>query len=174
MLSITHIAVTLLLIQLLTLDRNDAFVAMLFGVFIDLDHLFGLVNYTQANGVTSIFNFHSLMNPGGQWKSILHAPIAAAVVAPLSSTFRLAIPFLFWGTHLLMDYAANTLGNFSALEGGLLVCATVGLVALRYARYTSERDSHSFSAYLGSELTNVRNMFHLNLRSRSVRERSGI
>src|SRR4030066_378891 len=50
MLALTHIVASLLLIQLMTLDRNDAFVALLFGVFIDLDHLFGLKNYAESVG----------------------------------------------------------------------------------------------------------------------------
>ncbi len=122
MLSITHIVVTLFLTQLMSLDRNDAFIAMLFGVGIDVDHLFGLAKYTESNGLTAVFDLHRLMSPGGQWKSLLHAPIAAAVVMPLSFAFRLAVPFVFWGVHLLMDFVEQTyLGNFSGIEAALAV-----------------------------------------------------
>jgi hypothetical protein len=160
MLSITHIVVTLFLIQFLTLDRNDAFVAMLFGVFIDVDHLFGLVKYTQVNGVASIFDFHSLMNPEGQWKSILHSPIAAAVVTPLSFAFRLAIPLLFWSVHLLMDFAEQTyLGHFSGLEAGLFIFAGLGLLTLRYGRHIMNSEAPSLSTYLRSEIEEIRNIF---------------
>ena len=157
MLSITHIVVTLLLIQIMNLDRNDAFVAMLFGVFIDLDHLFGLVNYTHVNGVASVFDFHTMLNPGGSWKSILHAPIAAAVVVPLSFAFRLAVPLIFWSAHLLMDnLGQNFLGNFSSLEAGLLLFTGLGLVTLRYGKYIMGTEAASFSAYLRSEIVFAR------------------
>ncbi len=160
MLSITHIVVTLFLIQLLTLDRNDAFIAMLFGVFIDVDHLFGLVKYTEANGVASIFDFHSLMNPTGQWKSILHSPIAAAVVTPISAAFRLGIPLLFWSVHLAMDFVEqNYLGNFSGLEAGLLFFATLGLLTLRYGHHIMNSEAPSPRNYIRSELIELRNIF---------------
>src|SRR5512136_1988632 len=107
MLSITHIIVSLLLIQVLSLDRNDAFVALLFGVFIDLDHLFGLKEYAQANGIASLLNMHTIVDPGGHWKSMMHNPVAIAVVGPLSIVSRLAIPLIFWGVHLAMDAVQN-------------------------------------------------------------------
>jgi len=163
MLSITHIIVTLFLIQVLTLDRNDAFVALLFGVFIDLDHLFGLVKYTHLNGVASIFDFHSLMNPGGQWKSMLHLPIAAAIVTPLSFAFRLGIPLLFWGVHLLMDFVEqNYLGNFSGVEAGLLLFSGLGLVTLRYGRFILSNDAPSWGIYLRQEVAEVRSLLRPN------------
>lgn len=160
MLSITHVAVTLLLIQLMNLDRNDAFVAMLFGVFIDLDHLFGLASYTQTNGVSSLFDFHSLMDPGGQWKSLLHSPVSVALVTPLSLASRLAIPLLFWAVHLSMDFVEqNYLGNFSPIEAGLLFLAGFWLVALRYGRFAIGKDRPTFSAYIRSELAEARGLF---------------
>jgi len=160
MLSITHIVVTLLLIQLLTLDRNDAFIAMLFGVFIDADHLFGLMKYTQANGVASMFDLDTLMNPGGQWKSILHSPIAAAVVAPLSFAVRLSIPILFWAVHLLMDFfEQNFLGHFSELEAGLFLFATLSLLTLRYGQYIMNNESSDFRDYFRVEVEGLRGLF---------------
>ncbi len=160
MLSITHFVVTILLIQLMSLDRNDAFVAMLFGVFIDVDHLFGLVKYTESNGVNAVFDVHRLMTPGGQWKSMLHTPIAAAVVMPLSAAFRLAVPFVFWGVHLLMDFVEqNYLGNFSNVEAGLLVFAGLGVATLRYSQYLMTDSTPSFREYLRSELETARTIF---------------
>ena len=156
MLSITHIVVTLVLIQILTLDRNDAFVAMLFGVFIDVDHLFGLVKYTHINGIASILDVHTLMNPGGQWKSILHSPIAAAVVTPLSFAFKMAIPLAFWSTHLLMDFVEQTyLGHFSGMEAGLFIFAGLGLATLRYGRYIMCNEGPSIRSYLRSEMAEI-------------------
>lgn len=159
MLAVTHIIVSLLLIQLLTLDRNDAFIALMFGVFIDLDHLFGLKGYVQSNGVSGLFDFHSLMNPGGQWKSLLHNPVALAVVGPLSIGWRWAIPFLFWAVHIGMDYAEeNLLGNFSTAEGVLIAAAGIALVSIRFREF-SEVTPGTAMQYLRYELSTLRASF---------------
>lgn len=152
MLSITHIIVSLLLIQLMTLDKNDAFVALLFGVFIDLDHLFGLKDYAQAHGIGSLLQFDHLTNPGGHWKSLMHSPIALAVVGPLSVASRLAIPLIFWGVHVAMDYVQeNFLGVFSTGEAMLLVFAGFLLITLRYTKYVESGHDGSIMHYFRTE-----------------------
>lgn len=131
--AVTHLVVSLLLIQLLTLDRNDAFVALTFGVLIDLDHLFGLKDYVAAQGVAGLYDFDSLMHADGQWKSMLHNPVAVMVVGPVATASRLALPLLFWGVHMVMDFAEDSfLGLFSAAEIGLLACAGFALCWLSY------------------------------------------
>jgi hypothetical protein len=153
MIAITHLVVSLLLIELLTLDRNDAFVALLFGVFIDFDHLIGLEKYAKANGIRAVFNFDSLTHAGGQWKSLMHSPMAIGVVGPLSVASRLMVPLLFWGVHILMDFVEeNYLGNFSAPEAMLLAIASIGLVTMRYGRYLQSYAEGTFSQYLRLEL----------------------
>jgi hypothetical protein len=160
MLSITHLVVSLLLIQLLNLDRNDAFIALVFGVFIDLDHLFGLKQYTEARGIAALLDFDSLMNPGGQWKSMFHSPVAVGVVAPLSVGSRLAIPILFWGVHLAMDFAEDTfLGLFSAPEAMLLALAGIALVSMRYAKCLESGTTTGILGYLRSEASSIRGAF---------------
>jgi hypothetical protein len=103
LLAITHLFVVMLLIRQLDLDRNEAMVGMLFGVFIDIDHLLGIPDFINANGAGNLANPESLLNSGVQWKSMLHNPIAVLVVAPASVGFRFAIPLSFWGIHILMD-----------------------------------------------------------------------
>jgi len=153
MIAITHLVVSLLLIELLTLDRNDAFVALLFGVFIDFDHLIGLKDYAKANGIRAIFDFDSLTHAGGQWKSLLHSPVAIAVVGPISVASRLMIPLLFWGVHISMDFVEESfLGNFSTLEAMLLAIAGIGLVTIRYGKYLQSYAAGTFSQYLRIEL----------------------
>lgn len=160
MLAITHLAVSLLLIQLLALDRNDAFVALLFGVFVDIDHLLGLEGYVQTHGLKAVFDLDSLMNPGGQWKSMFHSPLAAAVVGPLSIASRFAIPLFFWAVHMAMDYLEDAyLGLFSAPEATLLVLAALGFVSLRYASYIERGSPASFMQYVRYELSGLRNTF---------------
>jgi len=148
------------LIQLMNLDRNDAFVALVFGVFIDLDHLFGLRQYAETRGIAAVLDFDSLMNPGGQWKSMFHSPMAMGVVAPLSVGFRLAIPVLFWGVHLIMDFAEDAvLGLFSAPEAMLLALAGLALFSIRYAK-SLESDSHGgLLRYLRGEVVVLRSVF---------------
>ena len=159
MLSFTHIVVSLLLIQILTLDKNDAFVALLFGVFIDLDHLFGLKNYAQAHGVMSLFNLDNLANPGGHWKSLMHNPVALAVVGPLSIASRLAIPLIFWGIHVAMDFVQeNILGVFSEAEAMLLVFSAFALVTIRYAKFVESGHFGSIFEYFRAEWTGVKHL----------------
>lgn len=145
---------------MLNLDRNDAFIALVFGVFVDLDHLFGLRQYTEARGITALLDFDSLMNPGGQWKSMFHSPLAVGIIAPLSFGSRLAIPMLFWGVHLLMDFAQDTfLGLFSAPEAMLLVLAGLALVSIRYAKSLEAETARGLLAYVRSELSGLRSIF---------------
>lgn len=135
MLAITHLAVSLLLIQALTLDRNDSFMALLFGVFIDADHLLGLKEYAQSKGVASVLDLDSLVQADGQWKSLLHNPMAAALVGPMSIGSRLAVPLLFWGVHVCMDQIEDIfLGVFSVPEIALLGLVSAVLAALHLRR----------------------------------------
>jgi hypothetical protein len=160
MLSITHIVVSLLLIQILMLDRNDAFVALLFGVFIDLDHLFGLKDYTQANGLASLLNMDNLVDPGGHWKSMMHSPVALAVVGPLSVASRLAIPLIFWGVHLILDAAHDVLGAFSQAEAMLLVFSAFALITLRYSKFVETGHHGGIMQYLRVEKLSLRRLVY--------------
>lgn len=162
MIAITHLVVSLLLIQLLYLDRNDAFVALMFGVFIDLDHLLGLGDYAKANGIKAVFDFGSLTDAGGHWKSLFHSPVAIAVVGPLSIASKLAIPLLFWGIHIAMDFVETTyLGIFSAPEGVFLGLAAFAFVSVRYADYLKSYSSGTLLQYVRTELASLRHGFWL-------------
>lgn len=160
MLAITHLVVSLLLIQLMMLDKNDAFVALMFGVFIDLDHLMGLGNYARPRGISSIFNLHSIMQAGGQWKSMLHSPMAVAVVAPLSTASRLAIPLIFWSVHIGMDYLEESvLGNFSSTEAILLAFAGIAFIGIRYAKHLESAAEGTLRLYLKDEIEGMKGLF---------------
>jgi len=159
MLAITHVIVSLLLIQLLVLDRNEAFVAMMFGVFIDVDHLIGLGHYARPRGIASIFDLDTMMHAGGQWKSAMHSPIAVMVVGPLSIASRLAIPLLFWSVHIAMDYVEESvLGNFSTAEATLCVLAGLSLIGLRYAKFL-ESSVGGIWQYFESEINGLQRTF---------------
>jgi hypothetical protein len=160
MLALTHLIVTLLFIQIFLLDRNDAFVALVFGVFIDLDHLMGLRDYTQANGMKAVFDLDHLMNPGGHWKSVLHTPIGLAIVGPLAFASRLAIPLVFWSLHIAMDFVQEGfLGQFSQAEAMLAFFSGSLLVTLRYSKYLESGREGTLLQYLRSEMSSTRGMF---------------
>ncbi|MGQ9586759.1 MAG: hypothetical protein ACUVT7_00010 [Thermoplasmata archaeon] len=160
MLAVTHLIVSLLLIQLFLLDRNDAFVALLFGVFIDVDHILGLKDYVQANGFSAVLDFDSLSHAEGHWKSLMHSPTAVAIVAPLALASRLAIPLVFWGVHILMDYVEDSfLGVFSAAEATFLVIVTLTLVVVRYRKYLDSFSSGTVRHYVRLELSRIGNLF---------------
>ncbi|MDD1773838.1 MAG: hypothetical protein LUQ14_04365 [Methanomassiliicoccales archaeon] len=119
----------MLIIRQLDLDRNEAMVGMLFGVFIDIDHLLGIPDFVNANGAGNLANPESLLNSGVQWKSTLHNPIAILVVAPASIAFRFAIPLSFWGIHVLMDTVQiEYLGIASVAE--ILLIASLFIVMM--------------------------------------------
>jgi len=152
MLAITHLVVTLLLIQILVLDRNDAFVALVFGVLIDLDHLMGLKDYVESHGFKPLMHLGTLIDPGGHWKSMLHSPVAVAVVGPLSALSRLGVPLVFWGIHMIMDVVQDTyLGQFSTAEAMLLFFSSAGLIALRYSAYSARHWKATLTDYIRAE-----------------------
>lgn len=158
MLTVTHIVVSLLLVQLLSLDKNNAFIGLVFGVFIDLDHLIGLGSYAQTNGLRPLTDWHTLTDPGGQWKSLFHSPIALGVIVPMSFVTMLAVPLVFWAVHVSMDFVEESfLGNFSSIEAMLLVISSVALVLIRYSKYTESYSLGSFEDFLRSELRGLRN-----------------
>ncbi|MDW5562655.1 MAG: hypothetical protein SA339_05455 [Methanomassiliicoccus sp.] len=139
MLAVTHLALALVLISLFRLDRNNAFAVLLFGVFIDLDHTFGMVEFVAREGISHSMDYKAAMATNIQWKSMFHSPEAVVLIGPLSISYKYALPFVAWGAHLAMDYAQmNYLGVMSIPEFlflGLLVVALVGL-ELRERRRT--------------------------------------
>lgn len=157
MLAVTHLFVSLLLIQFLSLDRNESFIALLFGFGIDLDHLMGLRDYVAVNGLSGLTDTGLLMDPGGQWKSMLHAPVAAFVVGSVSVASRLAFPALFWFVHIAMDHLEDSfLGLFSAAEMVLLACSAGVLMIMRWRAFSWGREGASLTGYLRSELVSMR------------------
>ncbi len=150
MLAITHILVVILLIKLLKLDKNEAFAAMLFGVFIDLDHIFGMPEFIRQEGVSNTFNVAAALSSEVQWKSIIHQPVAALVVIPLSMTFKWAAPLIAWGSHIIMDWVQMTyLGTASLAEAAFFIVLAALIILMEVGCYREEsrertrRDSFS-------------------------------
>ncbi len=104
LLAIAHILVCMLLIRLFSLDRNEAFTVLLFGFFIDLDHIFGLAEYFSSNHAWSQFSIHGVMDSNIEWKSLMHQPIASVIFVPSVIFLSFALIILSWSIHLLMDF----------------------------------------------------------------------
>ena len=133
MLGFTHLVVVLLLIKLFRLDKNEAFAALLFGVFIDFDHVFGMAEFVKQDGIENALNLDAALTSDVQWKSLMHDPMAAIILVPAAIGFRFVVPLLAWGMHLVMDYVQiNYLGVMSVPEFillGLLVAIFVYIEA---------------------------------------------
>ncbi|MDQ1372265.1 MAG: hypothetical protein QG582_1181 [Candidatus Thermoplasmatota archaeon] len=152
MLAVTHLVVSFLLIYVMSLDRNDAFIALMFGAFIDIDHLFGLKAYVDVHGVTSVLDFDALTSADGQWKSLLHSPVAVMVVGPVATASRLAVPLVFWGVHISMDFVEDAyLGLFSAWEMALLLGSTAALLFLGFRKARVSEPEVSFAGFLSRQ-----------------------
>lgn len=117
MLGITHLLVAIILIRLFRLDKNEAFATLLFGVFIDFDHVFGMADFVRQDGIENALNLDAALTSDVQWKSLMHDPMAAFILVPAAIGFRFVVPLLAWGAHLLMDYVQiNYLGVMSVPE----------------------------------------------------------
>ncbi len=145
MLAITHILAIVLMIRLLSLDRNEVFVALLFGVFIDLDHLLGIPPFVQQHGVVSLTDVSALMASDVSWKSLIHDPVAFIIVAPVSVMFRYLLPLLAWGLHIVMDYVQEAyLGLSSIPEMVVIGALTSSLLYLEFKHFLCQERACSF------------------------------
>jgi len=155
-LTTTHFAFAVLLGMLLNLNRDEWFVALLFGVVIDADHLFAVPRYVSDNGVAAILSPTWDDGSGLPWKSSFHHPEGAFVVGYLAIGWRLFIPFLFWGTHLAIDEFQLATIEYSGIIELIFLSAVVGgIVVLGYRRWLAvepDGDFQHYMAYLKSTL----------------------
>lgn len=163
---ITHLLVVLLMIHLLDLDRNEAFVALLFGVFIDIDHIFGIPDFVSKNGILNITNKEMLLSSPIQWKSAFHNPMAILVVAPSSASFRFAIPLFAWGIHIAMDaIQVECLGVASLVEilFMLMLLGILFVMEIRNFQITQVEKKASISGFFSWELEKMSSFFSQSL-----------
>lgn len=136
----------MLIIRQLDLDRNEAMIGMLFGVFIDIDHLLGIPDFVNENGASNLTNPESLLNSGVQWKSTLHNPIAVLIVAPASIAFRFVIPLSFWGIHVAMDtIQIEYLGIASIAEITLMLSLFIAMMWTELRLFNNQNHVHERS-----------------------------
>lgn len=149
MLTTTHLAVTLLLCLILNLNRDEWFVALMFGVLIDADHLFGAPRYVSHNGGAALLRRSWDDGSGLPWKSLLHYPVGAFVVAPLSIGWRYFLPVLFWAMHLELDYIQNaTLSWSTPIEAALMTSSCIGIVYMLHRNWTAANPDGDFRQFL--------------------------
>ncbi|HXZ24253.1 MAG TPA: hypothetical protein VEH08_05910 [Methanomassiliicoccales archaeon] len=138
MLATTHLLFVILVILWLNLDRYEILAVLTFGVFIDLDHLLALPGYVAQTGLANALNPDAAMTSGVVWKSILHNPMCAVVIGPLSLGFRYALPFVVWGAHLFMDWVQMTyLGVASPTEMALCALMLAAIGHLEHQKYAA-------------------------------------
>jgi hypothetical protein len=135
-LTTTHLAAVILLGLLLDLDWNEWFVALLFGIGLDIDHIFAAPGYIGRNGVGAILAPTWDDGSGFVWRSVLHYPVGVFIVMPLAIGWRLMIPLVFWVSHLSIDYLQSaTLAHSALVEGAFFAALCSGIFALGYYRW---------------------------------------
>jgi len=160
MLTPTHLTVVVLVAMLMRLDRNEWFIALMFGVVIDADHLFALPRYVADNGWSALLRQTWDDASGLPWKSWFHYPLSAVVVGYLSLGWRLALPLVFWALHLGMDSLQLALGDLNTpVESALLLGPLVGIIYIGYSKWSLMTGGSGLKMYAGSLASSSRTMF---------------
>ena len=148
-LTTTHLAFAVLLGMLLNMNRDEWFVALTFGVLIDADHLFAAPRYISDNGWAALLRPSWDDGSGLPWRSLMHYPVGAFVVVPLAVGWRLMIPLVFWGSHLLLDYLQNLTVAYSApVEALLFGSICVAITYVKYSRWKEIRSDADFPRFV--------------------------
>ncbi len=157
MLAITHLIIALIIIRALDLDGCSALLTLLFGVFIDLDHLFAVPQFVTEVKAQGIKDIDAAMDLSIQWKSAIHDPSAILLVAPCSMMVRLLAPLLAWIAHIALDSVQIAyLGPASMMEFiflGFLLMVYLGLE--RTALEKLKGDEVSVPELINHEFKNV-------------------
>jgi len=157
MLTPTHLMVVVLAAMLLRLNRDEWFIALLFGVVIDADHLFAVPRFVSDNGWAALLRQSWDDASGLPWKSWFHYPMAAIVVGYLSIGWRLALPLALWALHLGMDGLQLMLGDLNTLvESALLIGSTSGVIFLAYSHWSLMTGGSGLKAYAAFIATSSR------------------
>jgi len=173
MLALTHLVLAVVLIRWFNLDRNAAFATLLFGVFIDLDHIFGIIDFV-ARDPGNALNLDAALSSDIQWKSLAHSPVGILFVAPVALAANTVIPILAWGLHLVMDYVQiYYLGIASPVEMLLLTLLVIGLLYIERMEYQAATGDPSFRGLLKWEADRAAAMASALPLVRSIRRRKG-
>jgi hypothetical protein len=95
----THIAATTVGVQALGLTGEQAALAYIFGLGIDIDHFVKAPFYYKAVGLKD--------KRGYYWRSSLQEPVALLWILPLCWFFGSIVPAIFFLIHIAMDYSVR-------------------------------------------------------------------
>lgn len=131
------------------MNKDEWFIAILFGVVIDADHLFGAPRYIEHNGWGALLRRSWDDGSGLPWKSLLHYPVGAFVVAPLSVGWRYFLPALFWALHLELDYIQTATGFWSTpIEAVVMTSSCFGIVFMLHRNWQDSEPDGDFNLFI--------------------------
>ena len=93
---IAHILLTILFAKVANLSGIDFFWALMFGVFIDFDHMIKIPLYIKQNGLKIVRQWN--------WRTGFQEPVSYLWVVPLCIYFQTWVPVFFFTIHLILDY----------------------------------------------------------------------
>jgi len=158
MLTPTHLLVTVLIVMLLRLNRDEVFIALMFGVVIDIDHIFALPRYVEDNGWAAILRQSWDDGTGLPWRSWLHHPMSAIVVGHLSEGWRYLLPLPFWAIHLGMDWLQLAVSEYNAaVESAILVLSATGIAYVKYSDWAQLTGHTGAGPFLEHMVASARN-----------------
>jgi len=96
---ISHTLVTTAGVQILHLQGYEFYLAYIFGVLIDFDHILKAQLYFSKNKFNKEKHYH--------WRTSLQEPVALLWIIPLSIFINSMVPIIFFTSHLLLDYFVN-------------------------------------------------------------------
>lgn len=167
LLTTTHLVVVVLFAMFLELNRDEWFVAITFGVLVDADHLFAVRTYVDNNGWDAILRATWDDGSGFQWKSLMHYPVAAFVVAPLAVGWRYLVPLSFWALHVGLDELQNrTLEHSALVETTVLSLTVAGILLVDQRRWSAASGTSGAMPYLNSLWPRLSGWFRSSLPSR--------
>jgi hypothetical protein len=157
MLTTTHLAVALFVGMLMRLNRDEWFIAIMFGVIVDADHLFALPRYIEANGWGAILRQTWDDGSGLPWRSWFHHPMSAIVVGHLSEGWRFLLPLPFWAIHLGMDWLQLAASEYNTvIESSILLVSIGGILYVGYSDWVSLSEQSGVRRYANHLLASSR------------------
>ncbi len=121
---VSHTLLTTIGVQVLNLHGWEIVLAFLFGVVIDIDHIFKVPAYCKKHKfkIKDIFKKKIPREKQYHWRTFLQEPISLLWIIPLSIIINSIIPIVFFLGHVLLDYLINyrkfpfsPLSNFSTI-----------------------------------------------------------
>ena len=91
-----HLGYTLVLSRILYLDYPELILALIFGVFLDFDHIFRYI--------PKLINEKKLLPTNTYMKTFIQEPVFYPVILVLSFILKTYIPLIFFTLHLVLDY----------------------------------------------------------------------